>query len=86
MKEKNDSKPAKDFFLSYRDHFEISIKIAATTVFTIAFFGGLGYFLDKKIGSFPTLFIIGLGISFVLMQILVYKQAKALIKNKTNKH
>ena len=68
------------FALSYRDHFQIAIKIAITTVGTSGFFGGTGYFLDKKIGTFPILMIVGLVISFPLIQILVYKQTKSLIQ------
>lgn len=47
----------------------------------MALFGGGGYYIDKKIGTFPILFIIGLVISFPLIQILVYKQTKGLINS-----
>lgn len=73
----------KDFILNYRDHFQITMKIAFTTIGMMALFGGGGYYIDKKIDTFPILFIIGLVISFPLIQILVYKQTKGLIKDKS---
>ena len=67
--------------LGYRDHFQITIKVAATTILLMGFFGGLGYYIDKKIDTFPILFIIGLVISFPIIQIVIYKQTRALIKD-----
>ncbi len=57
------------------------MKIAFTTIGLMALFGGTGYYIDKKIDTFPILFIIGLVISFPLIQILVYKQTKGLINS-----
>lgn len=73
-----------DSILGFRDHFQITIKIAFTTIGLMALFGGTGYYIDKKIDTFPILFIIGLVIAFPLIQILVYKQTKALIKDKSD--
>ncbi len=67
--------------LGYRDHFQITIKVAATTILLMGFFGGLGHYIDKKIDTFPILFIIGLVISFPIIQIVIYKQTKALLKD-----
>lgn len=67
--------------LGYQDHFQITIKVAATTILLMGFFGGLGYYIDKEIGTFPILFIVGLVISFPIIQIVIYKQTKALLKH-----
>lgn len=74
------NKDLSGFALSYRDHFQITLKVAFTTVALMAIFGGSGYFLDKKIDTFPILLIVGLVISFPLIQILIYKQTKNLLK------
>lgn len=75
------NKDLSGFALSYRDHFQITLKVAFTTVALMAIFGGSGYFLDKKLDTFPILLIVGLVISFPLIQILIYKQTKNLLKN-----
>ena len=68
--------------LGYQDHFQITIKVAATTILLMGIFGGLGYYIDKKIDTFPILFVAGLVISFPIIQIVVYKMGKALIKQR----
>ncbi len=70
--------------LGYQDHFQITIKIAATTVLLMGIFGGLGYYIDKKIETYPILFIAGLVISFPIIQIVIYKMTRALIKDTSN--
>lgn len=80
MKNDQPGKDLSDFVLSYRDHFQITLKVAFTTIGLMAIFGGGGYFLDKKFDIFPTLLIAGLVISFPIIQILIYKQTKNLVK------
>lgn len=58
---------------------------AQATSYTIGFliiFGGGGYLLDKQFQTAPTLFVIGLAISYPLTQILLYKKIKTFGKNK----
>lgn len=62
----------------------VFLQTTATTIVVIAIFAGGGYLLDKQLGTYPTIFIIGLIVSFPITQIYLYKKLKKFAKSKIN--
>lgn len=52
------------------------------TIAAIAIIGGGAYVLDKRLGTFPILFIIGLVIAYPLTQVYLFKKFKGYAKGK----
>lgn len=56
---------------------------AQATSYTISIllvFGFVSYYIDKKLGTFPVIFIIGLAIAYPLTQFLLFKKVKQFAK------
>ena len=53
----------------------------AYTVGMLVVFGFISYYIDKKLGTFPIIFIIGLAIAYPLTQFLLFKKIKNYAKN-----
>ncbi len=51
-------------------------QVSAYTVTTMAVLGGGGYLLDRLLFTYPIFFMIGLIVSFPLVQVLLYKKFK----------
>lgn len=60
-------------------------QVTAYTVSTMFVLGGGGYLLDQQLGTYPALFMIGLIVSFPLIQFLLYKKFKQFAKKQLNK-
>lgn len=73
-------KTAVDLFTESR----ISIFLQSTfiTIAATAIIGGAGYALDKYIGTFPLLFIIGIVIAYPLTQFYLFRKFKRFANNK----
>lgn len=80
---KTEEKTPIDLFTESR----ISVFLQSTfiTIAAIAILGGGGYALDKWLGTFPVLFIIGLAIGYPLTQIYLFKKFKGYAKDKLKK-
>jgi len=46
----------------------------------LVFIGGLGYFLDQKLGTKPIILIISIFIAFITTNILLFKKIKVLME------
>ena len=77
---KAEEKTTMDLLASSR--INVFFQSAFITLATIGVFGGGGYALDKYLGTFPTLFIIGLVISYPLTQIYLFRKFKSYAKDK----
>lgn len=60
----------------------IFLQSGLITITMIAVIGGGMYLLDKKLGTFPVLFIIGLVMAFPLTQIYLFKRFRHYAKDK----
>ena len=59
----------------------VFLQTTAYTVMITAILGGGGYLLDQQLGTFPTLFIIGIVIAFPVTQVYLYKKFKSITQN-----
>ncbi len=50
------------------------------TIGILLVFGFVSYYIDKKLGTFPVIFIIGLAIAYPLTQFLLFKKVKQFAK------
>lgn len=62
----------------------ISVFLQSTfiTIAALGLIGGGAYALDKYLGTFPVLFIIGLVMAYPITQFYLYKKFKSFAKNK----
>lgn len=82
MRKKTAKKHPLDIFAESR--LSIFLNSTFTTLAIMAILGGGSYFLDKYLGTFPILFIIGLVSAFPLTQIYLFKKFKSYAKSKLN--
>ncbi|MBI4232174.1 hypothetical protein HY605_02985 [Candidatus Peregrinibacteria bacterium] len=82
--EKKVKKPKKKAPIDLFSESRISIFLQSTfiTIVAVGLIGGGAYALDKYLGTFPILFIIGLVMAYPLTQIYLYKKFKNYAKNK----
>lgn len=78
--------PKKDDQLSlmaraFRHYTLITSRVLVATVGTVALLGIPAYFIDKWLGTWPVLFVLGLVASLPLSQILVLRSVKEFTKN-----
>lgn len=71
--------------LMFKGHLAVLLRVVPTTLSVIGVCAGIGYLVDREIGSHPVGLIIGLVVAFPILQYSIYKQTKALINNRTNK-
>lgn len=85
-KEQDDDKKA-EIILDILPQTRLSVFGQATfiTLLIMLIFGGGGYFIDKKIGTFPGLFITGIVIAFPVTQFYLYRKIKKFAQDKVNK-
>jgi len=57
-------------------------QVTFITISVMATLAGGGYLLDQWLGTFPTLFIIGLVVSFPLAQAVLWRQVKGFAQSK----
>ncbi len=55
---------------------KITIYIVTITIGMIILFGGLGYVIDRYLGTKPFVMIVLLAVSFPLNQVVIYKKVK----------
>ena len=55
-------------------------------VVTFFFFAGLGFFIDKKMGTMPIFFILGFIVGFIGALINVFRLSNKLLENSGDKH
>lgn len=60
----------------------VFLQSTAITIVAIALIGGGGYALDKFLGTFPLLFIIGIVIAYPITQVYLFKKFKGFANNK----
>lgn len=66
---------------AWRHYSQITSRVLATTVGTVAVLGIPAYFIDKAVGTWPVIFGIALILSLPLSQILVVKVMREYLKN-----
>ncbi len=66
---------------AFRHYTEITSRVLAATVGTIAVLGVPTYFLDKWLGTFPLIFGIALVLSLPISQFMVIKIMQRYVKN-----
>jgi len=71
--------------LMFKGHLQITIRVVAITIATLAIWGGGGYLLDKALATFPLFMIIGLVVAFPLAQLLIYKTFRKVTNAVTKK-
>lgn len=64
----------------FSKHWQITIRVVAITLATIAVFGGIGYLVDKFLESSPAFTIIGAVVSYPFAQLVIYKTFKKITK------
>lgn len=72
----------KNGMLSAVTHFaDITVRVGSITIGTMAILGVPAYFLDKKLETWPIIFIVALVIAMPFSQYLVVKKMKEFVKN-----
>jgi len=80
LMDKNASKKSQVF--SALSHYtDITMRVGSITIGTMGLLGIPAYFLDKKLETFPLLFIIALVVALPFSQYLVVKKMKEFLKN-----
>lgn len=51
-------------------------QVTGITIATMGILGGLSYYVDHALGTFPVLFIIALILSFPLVQLLLWRKLR----------
>lgn len=66
---------------AWRHYSQITSRVLATTVGTVALLGVPAYFIDKAVGTWPMIFGVVLVLSLPLSQFLVVKVMRDYLKN-----
>lgn len=66
---------------AFRHYTEITSRVLATTVGTVALMGVPAYFLDKYLGTFPVIFGIALVISLPVSQVMTIRIMQKYLKD-----
>jgi hypothetical protein len=66
---------------AFRHYTEITSRVLAATVGTVALLGVPTYFLDKALGTWPYIFGVALVLSLPLSQYMTIKVIKTYLKN-----
>lgn len=70
--------------LLFKKHYLITYRLFIIIIGTTAILGGIGYLLDKELGTKPIFSIIGLVLALPVSIILIIKATKNLVKNTLN--
>ena len=73
-------KTALDLFAESR--VTVFLQSTAITIVAIAIIGGGGYALDKFLGTFPIIFIVGIVMAYPVTQVYLFKKFKGFANNK----
>lgn len=71
--------------LMFAKHFQITIRVALITLGGLAIFGGGGYLLDTQFGTKPLFLIIGVVVSYPIIQVALYRTFRSMTKKITDK-
>ena len=80
----NQKEPSKLEKLMFSEHYKITFRVIAITLTTLAIFAGGGYLLDQQLGTYPTIFIVGLVLAFPVTQLVIYKTFKQVTEKASN--
>lgn len=84
MSSSRNKKPS-DLITGFRHFSDISLKVATTTIGTMALLGVPAYFLDKKLETWPWFFVGALIVALPLSQYLVYLVMKEYSQDNSSK-
>lgn len=74
IRRRMDEEGKRAYDLMFSKHYVLSATILGYIIGTLVIFVGIGYLLDTYFGTKPLLMIIGLLLSFISTQILLYKK------------
>lgn len=84
MTEQKDQKGNIELFTASR--LPVFLKSTIYTLLILGIIGAPAYFLDKYLGTFPTIFIIALALAYPTTQFILLKKVKNYAKKQLNNH
>ncbi len=65
-----------------RARLEIFAQVVLITLASIAIFGAIGYFLDHQFDTYPTIFVVGVFVSFPFTQFFLLRRVHKIGKER----